>query len=279
MQNESNPVFSNLWYKIPIAIVSIITILTLSFSNIDQKGEEVVEDSLTEAVIVFGIAKGLNAAISLAQGTEISPPGLTITIGEVLDPINDLVEQFSWIMLASITSLGIQKILMNFVTADIFTYLVIVSLIIFNIWIFIRFQNDSKARNIFFKFTFLLIFLRLSIPLMSLVNASVYTNFVAPDYNIQTSKELVDKSSDTISNIANDTMQSEQKKGFFNSITKIFDASYYKAKVQEYQDATEETSKYILDLIVAFSFKTIIFPLVFLFVLYQILKSISRSYR
>ena len=276
MQNNNKLTLFNSWYKILIVILSIITILSLTFVNIDQKGEKVVSDSLTEAVIVFGVAKGLNAAISLAQGTEISPPGLTISIGEVLDPINDLVEQFSWIMLASITSLGIQKILMNFVTADIFTFLVIISLIIFNIWLFIRFQNDSKARNIFFKFTILLIFLRFSVPLMSLINSSIYDNFVQPDYNIQTSKEMVSKSSSNIGNIANDTMKNEEKKGFFDSITKIFDADYYKAKVKEYQDATEETSKYILDLIIAFSFKAIIFPLLFLFILYQILKSIFR---
>ena len=276
MENEKKFDLAKNWYKILIVLVSIITILSLSFANIDQKGEEVVEDSLTEAVIVFGIAKGLNAAISLAQGTEISPPGITISIGEVLDPINDLVEQFSWIMLASITSLGIQKILMNFVTADIFTFLVIISLIVFNIWMFIRFKNDSKPRSIFFKITILLIFLRFSVPVMSLLNSSVYANFVQPDYNIQTNKEMVNKSSDTISNIANDSMQNEEKKGFFNSITNIFDVDYYKTKVDQYQDATEETSKYILDLIVAFSFKAIIFPLIFLFVLYHLVRIVFK---
>ncbi len=276
MENEKKSFISIYWYKILILIVSIVAIMSFTFANIDSKGEEVVEESLTEAVIVFGVAKGLNAAISLAQGTEISPPGLTITIGEVLDPINDLVEQFSWIMLASITSLGIQKILMNFVTADIFSYLVVVSLIIFNILLFKRFQNDEKPRNIFFKFTVLLVFLRLSIPLMSVINLQVYNNFVQPDYNIQTSKEMIDKSSQTINNIANSTPQNEEKQGLFSKITKVFDTDFYKAKVKEYQDATEETSRYILDMIIAFSFKTIIFPLIFLFLLYQLSKTLFR---
>lgn len=272
METEKTNNLFKYWKRIVILICSIITIVLLSASNIDSKGEEVVEESLKEAVIVFGTAKALNAAISLAQGTEVGPPGVTITIGEVLDPINDLVEQFSWIMLASITSLGIQKILMNFVTADIFNVIVILSIALVNIWLFVRFKNDNKARSTFFKITILLIFLRLSIPLMSLINSYTYENFVQEDYNISKSKEIISNSTSNIGSIASETKTED--KGFFDSITKVFDSKYYEQKVKEYKDATEETSNYIVDLIIAFTFRSIIFPLVFLFILYKLSKGL-----
>jgi len=95
------------WNKILIAFLSTIIIaLALSYT-LDVKGKDLVDKSFTESVVVFGSAKALNAVISLAQGTELDLPFVTVAIGEVLDPINDLIEQFSFVMLASMVSLGI----------------------------------------------------------------------------------------------------------------------------------------------------------------------------
>ena len=95
------------WNKILIGFLSTIIIaLALSYT-LDVKGKELVDKSFTESVVVFGSAKALNAVISLAQGTELDLPFVTVSIGEVLDPINDLIEQFSFVMLASMVSFGI----------------------------------------------------------------------------------------------------------------------------------------------------------------------------
>ena len=68
-------------------------------------------------MIAFGLARALNGAISVIQGTELElhPAGVGVSFapGQLIDPINDLVERFSWLMLASSTSLGVQKILMS----------------------------------------------------------------------------------------------------------------------------------------------------------------------
>ncbi len=56
--------------------------------------------------------------ISVVQGTEISVQlagfGPTFTPGQVLDPINDLVEQFSTLMLFAAVSFGVQLIMIKF---------------------------------------------------------------------------------------------------------------------------------------------------------------------
>ncbi len=58
--------------------------------------------------------------ISVAQGTEIAVQpigvGVTITIGEILDPLNDLVERFSWLALVASASLGTQMLLTEIAT-------------------------------------------------------------------------------------------------------------------------------------------------------------------
>lgn len=286
--------------KLFVVLVSLLIISLSFFADIDTKGEEVVDDSLENAVKVFAVAKGLNAAISLAQGTEITPAGqITITVGEVLDPINDMVEQFSWIMLASITSLGIQKILLNFITGDVFTLLVISSIIIVNIWMFSRFHQDTKIRNIFFKITIVLIFLRFSIPIMAILNSYIYETYVKTDYNIEKSQILIEKSTNEINSITNKTIvekelpkqsqinnedivssfvnrTKELYKGAIDTISNAFSLEYYKNKIAQYKNATEKTSDDIINLIIAFTFKTMFFPLVFLFLLYQLLRSVFR---
>lgn len=98
-------IFNN-FGKISILILSIFIIFASSSVVVNESAKDVIDRSFNQALIVFGSAKALNAVISLAQGTEINLPFVVVAIGEVLDPINDLVEQFSLIMLASLVSLG-----------------------------------------------------------------------------------------------------------------------------------------------------------------------------
>lgn len=57
----------------------------------------------------------------MAQGTEIAVQpigvGVTISVGQILDPLNDLVERFSWLALVASASLGTQMLLTD-ITAE-----------------------------------------------------------------------------------------------------------------------------------------------------------------
>jgi hypothetical protein len=75
------------------------------------------EAGLKRALATFAAARALNAAISVVQGTElaVTPAGLgvTLTPGQVLDPVDDLVEQFSSLMLAASVAFGIEVALIR----------------------------------------------------------------------------------------------------------------------------------------------------------------------
>ena len=267
------------WNKLLLVIFTLLSLcLALSFT-IDDNAKKLVDESFKQSVIVFGSAKALNAVISLAQGTQINLPFVTVAVGEILDPINDLVEQFSLVMLASMVSLGIQKILLNFVTTDIYNYLLFTSIIIFNFWLFKRFTNDEKIRNLFFKITFILLFLRFAIPMMAYVNEVSYNYFVKPQYNIEElNKDILDVK-DNVSKINQETITQKQDSSFFNKVMEKFDSSYYEKKVNEYKDAVDNSSQYIIDLIIVFIFQTIFLPIIFLFLLYSFVKSIFNIRR
>ena len=262
------------WNKIFILIFSI-AVLALSFSFIiDIKGKELINDSFTQAVVVFGSDKALNAVISLAQGTELSLPFFTLAVGEVLDPINDLVEQFAFVMLASMTSLGIQKILLGFVTSQVYNITLAASLVILNLWLFFRFSKDEKFRTYFFKIAIVLVFLRFAVPLMGYVNEVVYQNFVKNQYNIEKLNESIIKVKEEVSEVTRQTIEQKEEKSFFSKLADKFDTSFYTKKVEEYRVAVENSSEYIVDLIIAFVFQTIFLPLLFLLILYSFVKTI-----
>ncbi|WP_417328315.1 hypothetical protein [Halarcobacter sp.] len=262
------------WNKLLLSIFTISAVFIAITFAIDTTAKTLVNDSFSQAIIVFGSAKALNAVISLAQGTELSLPFFVVAIGEVLDPVNDLVEQFSLVMLASMTSLGIQKIFLNFVTNEIYNYLLFVLVIVLNIWLYKRFRNDNKLRDIFFKVVFVLLFLRFAIPMISYVNDISYNYFVKEEYNIERLNENIVKVKEDVSRVNQETLQEKKESSIFDKIVEKFDSEYYSKKVQEYTDAVDNSSEYIIDLIIVFIFQTIFLPILFLFILYWFIKSI-----
>jgi hypothetical protein len=94
----------------------LIATVALSWSGImERTADDRLQPTLQRALVTAALARGLNGVISVAQGTEIaiSPVGVGVTIaaGEILDPLNDLIEQFSWLALAASASLGAQLLL------------------------------------------------------------------------------------------------------------------------------------------------------------------------
>jgi len=267
-------ILKNYWNKILIVILSIFIVFIAFSYSLDIKGKELVDKSFTESVVVFGSAKALNAVISLAQGTEVDLPFLTVAIGEVLDPINDLVEQFSLVMLASMVSLGIQKILMNFVTTDPYNFILLFCIVVVNLWLFYRFNKDERARTLFFKVTVILIFLRLAVPLMGVVNEYAYNSFVKQEYNIEILNENIIEAKENISQVTQNTLEKKEDDSFMGKFTEKFDSTYYDEKIDEYVAAVDHSSEYIVALIIAFLFQTILLPLFFLFILYHFVRAI-----
>lgn len=100
-----------------IAVSLLLALLVaLSWSQaLDRTALDETGATLQRALLTFGVARGLNAVISVAQGTELAVQpvgvGVTLTVGEVLDPLNDLVEQFSQLALLASVSLGTQMLL------------------------------------------------------------------------------------------------------------------------------------------------------------------------
>ncbi|MBU1610888.1 MAG: hypothetical protein KKC99_03485, partial [Proteobacteria bacterium] len=90
------------------------------FAQLDEQADAYLDSGLKRAAWAFAAARTANAVISVLQSFVIQgsagiivDAGVEISPGEALDPVNDLVERFSWVMLASVTSLGVQQFLLE----------------------------------------------------------------------------------------------------------------------------------------------------------------------
>ncbi len=168
-------------------ILTAITLLALVswFNFFDRMSTEYVDNAIIQGTITFGIARAFNAAISVLQSIQVGIFGSSVTIGEMLDPINDLVEQFSTLMKYALGSLIIQKLLLEIVSETFFKILITISGVILFVTTFMR---TVKYFNMTMHIFVFMLFLRFIIVLAITMNAVVDNAFIKEKFekNIQT---------------------------------------------------------------------------------------------
>ena len=263
-----------------MALAIAVMIAVSLMKPIDNSSQSQLDSALTRAMIGFGLARTLNGVISVAQGTEfaVQPAGVGVNFspGEILDPINDLVERFSWVMLLATSSLGVQKILLEVSSwAGISVLLGGAGLF----FLLTRMRNSSMARlaDIAGKILLVMILVRFLIPVGSLANDWVYKQFLQPQY--EQSSEQLEIASTRIREISarqtqsekNDGSLKERAKSLYNSMTSKFD---FDGMLKDYKDSAENVSEHAVSLIVVFTLQTIVFPLLFLYLIYRLFRAV-----
>lgn len=282
VEKENRPRFdwsrltSNGWIKYSLMAVAIALMIAVSFMKpIDRSSESQIDSAMTRALIGFGIARTLNGVISVAQGTEfaVQPAGVGVNFspGEILDPINDLVERFSWVMLVATSSLGIQKILLE-VSSWIGISIMLAGAAFF--WLLTKWQAGKASALATFasRLLLLMLLLRFLIPLGAIANDWVYRQFLEPRF--ETSSQELEIASERIRDISTRTSSptpeadsiSQKAKNLYNSMTSKFD---FDGMLQDYRNSAENVSEHAVNLIVVFLLQTILFPLLFLYLVYR----------
>ena len=271
---EKKVLFLRSYFKEILFSLLILLALTLSLLPQTQKLSLTYTDkALERAVVSFALAKSLNALISVAQGTEIAATpagiGVNFAVGELLDPINDMVERFSWVMLASSVSLGIQKVL-SLMLGSLSIQIILSLLAITLLYAF--FNHKKSLATLTLKLFLLLMVLRLSMPLIALANQALYNSFLSPSYE-QATIILHDTSSEIKLLQTQDTKSEtsiwEKVKDAYKSTTQSLNI---KSHINTLTQKLNSTFNHMLSLITIFIIETIIFPLLFLYLFVKLLK-------
>jgi hypothetical protein len=257
-----------------VLTLAVVALLGLAASGaLDRAGFEYTERSFKRALVTFAVARGLNAVISVAQGTEIAVEpagvGVNFTPGQVLDPVNDLVEQFSWVMLASATALGLQRLLLELFATLGFTGLLAVVWLVVLVLLWLP-HLAPRARAGLLRLGVLLLALRFAVPLLALTGELFYSGFLHERY--ASSTERIEQVTGTIREInagaereapaaeVDPTLLDRVRRAYQSAVAALDVGSY----LQKYEQAAADVSEQVINLIVVFVVQTVLLPLLFL---------------
>ena len=248
------------------------------FQQADAVGEAYVDEAFDRALLAFALARATNAVISVIQDSEIdiTPAGIGVTIaaGEVLDPINDMIERFSVIMLVSLVSLGIQKFLIAVVPWFSFKLILAPALLLFipRLWTTKSwaFNATAMARRLLV----LALLLRFSVPAIAVLNEQVYQLFLDQQYveaidGLEQGKQTLTEFS-PLSNRAELTAETGIMASLKGTARQLQEATSLRLQIERLSDRLGSMVKDLLAMIVIFLLNSILFPLAFLWILYKL---------
>jgi hypothetical protein len=292
--------------RVIVLALLLLVSLASSLSMLDEPATEYVNAGMKRALTTFAIARTLNAAISLAQGTEVTAglgAELTLSVGQVLDPINDLVESFSNLMLMASVAFGIQKVLL---AIGQYHWVKWVLMALIAVWGAL-YAFGKKGPRWLDQVLLLMLMVRFAIPVVAVGTDAIYTHFLQKGYQqgtsgLATATTAVDgtiatlrkQSTTTTAPIPAPTPQpptttsSWSLGGLLDSINQKFDALLNLAKqtaqtfdprpyLAELKAHASQATQHIIDLIVVFLLQTLVVPILLLWALYVSLKSAIAS--
>ena len=272
-----------------LLLISLIPVLNKTafenavFSRVDEKATGFIDDALKRALGAYALARGLNMVISIIQESTVSvqPLGLGVTaaLGQVLDPVNDLIERFSWVMLVSLTSLGVQRLLIEIGPWVSLNILLIPALLLWlaGLWLKGRLSwNLSSAGK---KLLFAAIVLRFCVPATVMLNEQIYLHFLSEKYEsayteIERGRERLEELDPLSSSGESDYADGE--KSWFGRMSDSFKAAgnidKWKGKLLELKEKAADMLDYLIRMIVIFVLGSILLPIAFLWGLIQIFR-------
>ena len=257
------------------APVVLVAILALSWTSpLDAISTGQVDAGLKRALVTFATARMLNAVISVAQGTDVAiePAGIGVKFapGEILDPINDLVEQFSTLMLFASISFGIQKILITLGGHWVVSATLSAAVVLWSVW-------HLSGRHIpewCTKLLLITLVLRFAVPLVTVGSNELFQQFLANDYE-QSQTVLASGAADVGNMAALDPKpQSQENQGLLDRWKGMVPNVDVKERLAHVKESAEQWAEKMINLMVVFLLQTLIFPLLLLWGLASFAKSL-----
>ena len=250
----------------------------------DDTSDGYSDEAFRRALVTFAIARGLNGVISVAQGTEVAVEpggvGVNFTVGQILDPINDLVEQFSSVMLVAASSLGLQKILLEMTAWWGMTVLFVLAAVYLAAATWWPGGVAAATRSWAVRLFVVAVFLRFALPVLIVGTHIVFSAFLESEHDAAAA--VLEATSSEIEEFnqqegvgtadADDPSFMERLGEMIDSSVRQLDVS---GRIERLKESASTASEQIINLIVIFVLQTIILPLAFRWLFVEGLKRVA----
>ncbi|NOR25273.1 MAG: hypothetical protein GQ542_12980 [Desulforhopalus sp.] len=168
------------------SIIGILLSLVLFFSSgiqipvLDSAADIYFKDSITKAGVSYGVCRVINATVSVIQqsSVQLEPAGigLSLAVGQIVDPINDMVERLSDVLVMSITSLGVQELAYE-ISITLVPPILAVFLLILSVLVWFKNARVLKLQRILMSLLVIASIARFCLPVSSVANEFLQETF------------------------------------------------------------------------------------------------------
>ena len=259
----------NFAQRIALATFLAIMVACSWLAPLDAAADRQVDAGLKRALLTFASARGLNAIISVVQGTEVAIEpagvGVVLTPGQALDPVNDLVEQFSNLMLVASVSFGVQKVLISIGAHWLVSLLLSMAALVWAL-----FQSRGKPAPAWLSSVLVVLLMtRFAVPVVTIGADGLFRTFMAADY--QSSQQLIDTASGNLAKLNPPAATTDESQGMLEKFKGWWPQSAdVKLRFEQLKQVAEQAVEHIIKLMVIFLLQTLLIPLLLLWVLYRV---------
>ena len=153
---------------------------------LDRTADAYLTEVMTLATTSYGTCRLVNASVSIIKESEIQIEpgalGVSLAAGQILDPLDDLTERASDILITAILALGIQKIVYDLSVAFA-PALIAICLISFVIIVRFKGGKGNLIKEYIIKSVVLISVARLCLPTASIVSSYLNDHYFSAEIN------------------------------------------------------------------------------------------------
>jgi hypothetical protein len=263
------------------ALCTIVAVLALVVSRggwLDQRGSAHLDAAFERALVSFALARTLNGVISVVQETQIAlqPAGVGVTLmpGELLDPLNDLIERFSWVMLASSAALGVERVLLTMSGWWGVNLALAVAVVI---WLPTAWLPRAPAhwQSITGRVLLATLFLRFAVPLLLIATHAVSATFLdAKEQQATDALRATSEEARQLGDQAGGAVGPEADQSMLDRLSSAVSRLDVDARIKALREGLSHAVEHVIDLIVVFLLETVLVPLALLWLLTRLLGAV-----
>lgn len=257
-----------------LVVLVIVAALALSWlGTVDTVAKRSTEAGLQRALATYAIARGFNAIISLAMSASVNVQfiaGMQVSPGALLDPLDDLIEQFSLVMLAATVSFAAQRLLIeigaSWPVSLILTFACAA-------WLAVRwrrridsplgFATPARAARI----AIALICLRFAVPAVALASEATYQFVMAGTYEAAQAKVKAVEAIEPAETTAPQSRM-ERIRRWLSDKAEVAD------KIEALRARFDAAIEHLVRLTAVFVVQTIVLPLLFLWLIVRLYRTL-----
>jgi len=197
---------SNTWIKPTVALLVALTLFLLPpmrVPYVDKQTDLYFASSIVEASASYGVCRAVNATASVVKEShvEVEPAGVgvSLAIGQIVDPLYDLTERATDVFVTAIASLTIQRIAYE-ISVALAPKLIALLIVLIFVLSWTKYERANIASNMMVKLMILVLLARFCLPISSIINSFLHEDFFAPE--IKTAEQAISVKSPALEKLA-----------------------------------------------------------------------------